>query len=412
MLRHPHESRSTDESPLPDLWDGSPEAVAEMERHAAEGCSVCARALVNGREIAVDLTIAASEPQAQPAASKEETSDPGRGKSRLLDRVSGTLRDRKPKESAPTNGTAGPKPRVLDPSALIAHMHISGADEAARRAEIEALKAADMRAGETTPEMLEQLAALVRFPMLFMSVIRGERVTYRVSRGVPDAWNGFRDLRREMSYCTHCVSAGTPFVIENALIEPFFRGNKAATRYHIAAYAAVPLRTAKGVAIGTLCGLDPSPRSVGPATIEMFSLFAERAIGEIERERTPELIDRVLERDASGVLYQKAWFERLLAAVLQDHAAPSTRGSNGRSTAERALVGIPSSAAAEAFQVAEADEIIGRLDESTLGVLLSGSQPDAIAAKRERFAEKLGSAARFAMVTEVESPRGWIDLVS
>lgn len=345
-----------------------------MEQHALEGCSVCARALVNGREAAVLL--AQSEAPGRPTAQSV---------SRLLGTVRGTMEARKAAAApeAPRGETQAPSrdvrrspPRVLDPSASVAAKHIRLPGEAARVREIDALGATALRPGDGSNRLLDQLARFVDFEVLFVAVVRGERAIARAQRGLAPEQAAFRELRREMSYCTHCVSGEGPLVIENALVEPFFRGNKAATRFGMAAYVGVPLRTTAGVVIGTLCCLSSKPRAIPPETVGLLEVLARRALAEIERERAPELLRAVVEASSERAdVYAEGFFRDLVAAEL----------ARASSAPPSSLLTMRAESAASVLEWIDAHETAGRLGPSTFGVLLPGVGRGAAAERLARL---------------------------
>jgi len=344
--------------------DDSSDAIV-LETRASEGCSVCARALVNAREMAVELTRALA-----PATPRDRTREA------VLERARHHLAARR--NTAP-KGLPASKERAADPSAAVAHKHIAHPAEHERTAEIDRLRAHEQRPAEGTQRMLSQLARFLDFKIFFVSIVRGERVGYRAQRGLPDNLHVFRELRRELSYCTHCVSAGAPFIIENAFAEPFFRNGKGATRFGIGAYAGVPLRTARGIVIGTLCALDFAARAVCPETIPLLEAFARRAVAEIERERTPELHHAVLRATSPrGDVYSPSFFRDLIAA---EHARPSAHGASALVTARIA----GSSNASVLLNCIDEDETTGQLDESSFGILLPGAGVAAATERLERL---------------------------
>jgi hypothetical protein len=348
--------------------NGSPETAA-LEQHASEGCSVCARALVNARELAVDL-----------AASGRAVAPDERLRSTLLDRTRATLAARR----AAAAGRPEARPRAMDPSTIVAHKHIVAPGEPARVQEIDALRATELRPGEGTERMLGQLACFLDFSVFFVSIVRGERAVYRAQRGLPESLRVFRELRREMSYCTHCVSANAPLLVENATKEPFFRGNKAATRFGVAAYAGVPLRAATGVTLGTLCALDFAPRAIAPGTAAVLEVFARRAVAEIERERTPSMLaDVLLASSDRADVYSRSFFLDLVAAERSRPTAP------GRT----ALLVVRAGDAAEVLGLVGEHETAGHIEGSTFGVLLPGVGRDAAAARFSRLRDAAGPGA-------------------
>lgn len=369
-MQHPRSrTRSAEATHAESSWiEGSPEA-ADLEQHASQGCSVCARALVNAREATVDLALAESTP----APPREG------GKRALLDRVRGKQGARR---TAFLFQAGTVKARVLDPSAVVAHKHLADPADRARVAEIDALRAAEPRPGDGSARMLSQLARFLDFSVFFVSIVRGERATYRAQRGLPETLSVFRELRREMSYCTHCISGEAPFIVENALVEPFFRGNKAATRFGVAAYAGVPLRMTSGIVIGTLCALDFAPRSIPVETLALIEVFARRAVAVIEHERTPSLLAEVIEASSDHA---------------DLHAAPHFRDlvDAGRAIAAGrcALVTVRTKADPRTILGwIDEHETAGRLDEGAFGILLPSAGEDEAAQRAARLRASAGDA--------------------
>ena len=346
-------------------WGEGDADVAAMEQHASEGCSVCARALVNGREMAVLLA------QSEAPATGVGRSLPSAA-SRIAAHVRGTMDARKA-AAAP----ADERVRALDPSATVARRHIRLPGEAARIREIDALRATEGGDRDGASRLLEQLSRFLDFELLFVSVVRGERAVARAQRGLAPEQAAFRELRREMSYCTHTVSGEGPLVIENALAEPFFRGNKAATRFGMAAYVGVPLRTTAGVVVGTLCALSPRPRAIPPETVALLSVLARRAVAEIERERTPELLCAVVEASSDrGDVYSETFFRDLIAA----QSARDLRRSRSSS-----ILVMRAESAETVLDWIEAHETAGRLAPDEIGLLLPGVDVEAAAGRLARL---------------------------
>src|SRR4051794_31761062 len=98
--------------------------VRTAAAHAATGCSLCARALVNARDLGTARPLAVPPPAAAPAAA-------------LRDRVLGSTRALAT-AAAPTLGSRLPV-RFFDPSAEVARLHAGAEGEAERTAEVDAL---------------------------------------------------------------------------------------------------------------------------------------------------------------------------------------------------------------------------------------------------------------------------------
>ncbi|MEJ7734047.1 MAG: GAF domain-containing protein [Polyangiaceae bacterium] len=352
--------------------------LVRLEAEASSGCSICARALVNAREAAVDLAL--TLPPAVPGAT-------------LRDRVLAAGRAQRPSPGVGSGSPGGAANRSAggecdetakaDSSTTVARMHVSGADEPERRREVERLAASfsELSAAE---RILTQAQALSGFQVLFVGIITGDAVENRVRIGVPPGMEEMlRIVPRDTTFCTHCVNGDSPLVVENARREPFFRGGAMVLHMGVGAYLGVPLRTHRGVVIGTLCALDTRERRVSPDDVRAMETIAGAMVAVLERVETPALLDEVLECTAPGrEVYRQGWFDSLLGVEL-------ARAARGHASA---LLTIRGPSAHDVGGVALPAEMVGRLDADTIGVLLSGITPEAAAQHAARYQAALPGA--------------------
>ena len=283
---------------------------------------------------------------------------------------------------------------VADPSAAVAHLHVGAPGDAERTAFIDRVAALVPRPGDAASRLLVEIERLTGFPLLFVSIVRGERVGYRVQRGLGDPLASFRDMRRETTFCTHCVASGLPLVVADAGREPFFRASKMVTRYGVHAYVGVPLRASDGVVFGTVCGLDFAPRAVTPSLVRLLQLYAEPIAAEVDHEATepgPRLVesDRVESIGGEHYAHRFGWFERLLDLEIERARETGTG---------LALLTVDGPRAAGLIDVADDGEPIGRVGANALGLLLRGaSLANAAERAREIRARIAGLEVRFAI---------------
>jgi hypothetical protein len=254
---------------------GTAASLGEIEAHVARGCSRCARALVNGREEAVTV------------AEATNTSAPRAG---LRERVLGSAR------AGALAARQGRRPRRLfDPAGELARLHAGAPGEAERVREIDAL-GVGASGSAAAARLLAGLHREVGFPLLFVSVVRGERVGFWAQHGFDALFasdasgaSGSRDRRRETTFCTHTVSMEAPLILPDAAAEPFFRGSNMVVREGIRAYVGVPLQTWRGTSramiVGTVCAMDFVPRRIGPAVVAAMEACAAAVAAEIELSR-------------------------------------------------------------------------------------------------------------------------------
>lgn len=353
-----------------------PDVVA-AEEHAGAGCSVCARALVNARDIGADLSFLEPPPSSPSSSERGQGDDPRERSSQRAGgaRAAGGVSDPFAASRAAFSTPHSREPRILDPSAVVAHMHHTGPDEAARWHEIRELAAHVPTDGDPIERVLAQIERMLGFPLHFVSIIRGERVGYRVQRGLPFDARSLAGMRREVTFCTHCVCSGEPLVIKNAAAEPFFRGSPAVTRHRIRAYVGVPLRTSRDIVIGTLCVLDYRPRVVTPEAVRVLALFERRVSAEIERVRSDEPLSELVIDPPLGAVYKRAFFEELLAIEL------ARTSSEGRTSSLTLLKVPPTLDLGALAALLRPEEIVGSLENGLLGILLSGAGEEEASAR-------------------------------
>ncbi len=349
----------------------------ELDAHASRGCSICARALVNAQDRTVDVAVGAA---VAPRRALRE---------RVL--AAALAHAATPRPGAPPTAV-----RVPDPSAAVAHLHIGAPGDAERVAFIDRVAAIEPRDGDAASRLLAEIERLTGFPLLFVSIVRGERVSYRVQRGLGGPLVAFRDMRREITYCTHCVASGLPLVVPDAGREPFFRASKMVMRYGIQAYAGVPLRASDGTVFGTICALDFAPRQIKPSIVRLLQLYAEPIAAEVEDGgATTSPGSRSVERDRVEPLgggrfaHRFGWFERLLDLEVERVREDGTSS---------ALLTVDGPRARGLADAANEGEPMGRVGSSALGLLLRGaSLTDAAARAGESTGRFGGLEVRFAM---------------
>lgn len=392
--------------------------VISAEEHAGAGCSICARALVNARDIGADLSFLEAPPSSSssPLSSWPASSSERRGSESSRDPPSvGGIHGAQPAtrvidpfaaSRAALSSPHSREPRILDPSAIVAQMHRSAPDEAARRQEVRELAAHVPTDGDPIERVLAQIERMLGFHLHFVSIIRGERVVYRVQRGLPFDARSLAGTRREVTFCTHCVCSGEPLVIKNAAAEHFFRGSPAVTRHRIRAYVGVPLRTSKDIVIGTLCVLDYRPRPVTHEAVLLLQLFARRVAAEIELVRSDGPLSELVVDASLGAVYKRAFFEELLSIEL------ARASSEGRSSSLAIVTLPPSMDFSDLGALLRPEEIAGALGNGLAGVLLSGAGEAEAKARCAAFSVNGASAAAVPIAAREAMPTTapeWID---
>ncbi len=123
-----------------------------------------------------------------------------------------------------------------------------------------------------------------------LTLLDGGRQFFKSTAG-PDM-PPMRETPLEYSLCQHTAAAGAALAVGDTRADARMQECLAVTKLGVRAYAGVPLVTADGHTLGTLCALDWSPRDWSHADMETLVDLAAVAVAEIERRRRGALPER------------------------------------------------------------------------------------------------------------------------
>ncbi len=124
-------------------------------------------------------------------------------------------------------------------------------------------------------------AAIVGAPSAYVSLVARDR---QVFPGMAQAGSDLVGSRSEPisnSFCQFAVATGEPLVIPDSRANPLTQATARARESKVGAYAGIPLSTAQGVILGTLCVADPEARPWGDhelALLQDLTLLAAQEI--------------------------------------------------------------------------------------------------------------------------------------
>lgn len=147
----------------------------------------------------------------------------------------------------------------------------------------------------------DRLAALQRFDVLdspreepFDRVTRLIRSIFGVGTGIVSLIDGHRqwykaadgsnrnEVALEETFCRFPLMSGETLVVPDATRDPRFADNPNVTSGGVGFYAGVPLRTADGHVIGTICAIDPQPRDFSEREVKILEDLALITMNELE----------------------------------------------------------------------------------------------------------------------------------
>ena len=139
----------------------------------------------------------------------------------------------------------------------------------------------DTPAEEPFDRLTRLAARVVNAPVALVSAVDRDRQFFKSCLGLPEPWATRRETPLSHSFCQHVVTAREPVIVTDAREDARFVHNLAIRDLGVIAYLGVPLITAQGQAIGTLCVIDHEPRIWTKDEISLVTDIAAAVVTEI-----------------------------------------------------------------------------------------------------------------------------------
>lgn len=131
-------------------------------------------------------------------------------------------------------------------------------DEAERLELLHALNLLDTPAEPVFDRITRLVAQILNVPIALVSLVDADRQWFKSRVGLEAT-----ETPREVAFCAHAITQTAPMIVVDATQDVRFEDNPLVTgNPNIRFYAGVPLRSAGGLAIGTLCAIDSKPRQL------------------------------------------------------------------------------------------------------------------------------------------------------
>lgn len=155
-------------------------------------------------------------------------------------------------------------------------------NETARLAALHGYRQLDTPSEPEFDAIVRRAATAFGTPIALIALVDEDRNWFKAKVGL-----NWTEAPRCTSFCQHALIGRDVFVVEDALLDPRFVDNPNVTGgLCVRFYAGVPLVTAGGWRVGTLCVVDTVPHPPIPAeSAELLRVLAERTVAAFERRK-------------------------------------------------------------------------------------------------------------------------------
>lgn len=143
------------------------------------------------------------------------------------------------------------------------------ADESERLSELKAMNILDTPREPRFDRITELVADVFDVPMVFLSLVDGERQWYKSTFGIDVA-----ESPRGPGFCAHAMFEKEMLVPDASKDERFADNPFVTGDFHLRFYAGAPLHGPKGKAIGALALVDREPRGMSEKQMAQLKKFA------------------------------------------------------------------------------------------------------------------------------------------
>ena len=151
-------------------------------------------------------------------------------------------------------------------------------NETDRLAEVRQVRILDTPPDGAFDRITALAARAFSVPIAIVRIVDYDRIWFKSHPGLDVV-----EIGRDAGLCASAILQDKPWVVEDARVDPRALANPLVVgELGVQFYAGIPLQTASGHNLGTLCVLDYVPRAATPAQMETLNDLAALVIGELE----------------------------------------------------------------------------------------------------------------------------------
>ncbi|MBK1989034.1 diguanylate cyclase [Sphaerospermopsis aphanizomenoides BCCUSP55] len=170
---------------------------------------------------------------------------------------------------------------ILKQSVESAQTNPIPSNEPQRLAALAKYQILDTPPDQTLDDLTRLAAQLCQTPIAFISLIDEQRQWLKSKLGLT-----ITETPRAIAFCAHTICQDDVLMIPDAANDPRFATNPLVTSHpKLRFYAAAPLLTHEGFALGTLCIADYQPREINQEQQEILKILAVQVMTKLELHR-------------------------------------------------------------------------------------------------------------------------------
>ena len=161
-------------------------------------------------------------------------------------------------------------------------MAMDDAAEPARQAELDRFQILDTLEEQAYDDLTRMAASVCDVPVALITLLDHERNWFKSRIGTQAT-----QAPREYAFCEHAIRRpGEVTIVTDATLDARFKSTpQVVGAPNIRFYAGVPLVTAGGYALGTICVFDVRPRELDARQIETLQFLAKQVMAKLEERR-------------------------------------------------------------------------------------------------------------------------------
>lgn len=184
-------------------------------------------------------------------------------------------------------------------------------DETERLALLLALEVLDTPAEPAFDRITRLVTRTLHVPIALVSLVDAKRQWFKSRVGL----NAI-ETPREIAFCAHAIVQRGPMIVEDATTDARFADNPLVTAPpNVHFYAGIPIWSAGGKALGTLCAIDSRPRTLTRDELDTLTDLAELVSKEMQQREAAMIARRHMDRANAAIEASEARFRSIFERV-------------------------------------------------------------------------------------------------